>query len=251
LYYRDPADDEWRPFATTDLAEEVQIGGAQPPIKEGGYEIWIDTSDDVVRTADEVDGWTFLDKRFVNADGDRMLGPLSLVGPPHEPFHAATKEYVDERVDSQGSVPIGVIVPFGGRLAPPRWHLCDGTVHGSPALEEVLGSDRTPDLRSGFILVSGNGYPHGSKGGAERVALTVSNMPRHNHGGATGPAGEGATGDADRWQIDPALLEGDPSMLRQVGSGPHAHPIPSDGGSAPFSIMPPYFALNHIIYKGA
>jgi hypothetical protein len=36
-------------------------------------------------------------RRFVNATGDRMSGPLVLHGDPVTPTHAATKQYVDNR----------------------------------------------------------------------------------------------------------------------------------------------------------
>ena len=38
----------------------------------------------------------------VHIGGDTMIGPLTLSGTPSEPFHAATKEYVDKYTASQG-----------------------------------------------------------------------------------------------------------------------------------------------------
>src|SRR6478735_7040618 len=36
------------------------------------------------------------DARFVNVAGDTMTGPLTLPGPPTDPLHAATKQYVED-----------------------------------------------------------------------------------------------------------------------------------------------------------
>jgi hypothetical protein len=44
------------------------------------------------------------DNRYINADGDAMLGDLSLAGMPGEPDHAASKEYVDQVFASQPPV---------------------------------------------------------------------------------------------------------------------------------------------------
>jgi microcystin-dependent protein len=84
-----------------------------------------------------------------------------------------------------GGTPIGGIIAYGGTTAPSGWHLCDGSVHGSAALQSVLGTTTTPDLRDRFIVGAGSSYARGATGGAATVALTVANMPSHSHGGAT------------------------------------------------------------------
>ena len=77
-----------------------------------------------------------------------------------------------------GITPIGGIIMWSGSAneVPDGWALCNGeTVNGKP----------TPDLRGRFIV----GYdPNdssynaiGKKGGADRVTLTASQMPRHRH----------------------------------------------------------------------
>ena len=81
------------------------------------------------------------------------------------------------------AVPVGAIVAYGGNTAPAGWHLCDGTAHGSAALQSVLGSANTPDLRDKFIAGVGSAYTVGTTGGAASVTLTAaqSGVPAHNH----------------------------------------------------------------------
>ena len=89
----------------------------------------------------------------------------------------ATKKYVDD------AMPIGAIIAFGGNAAPPGWHLCNGSVHGSTALQSVIGSLETPDLTSRFIIGASPTYPVGAMGGAASVKLTAaeSGVPAHDH----------------------------------------------------------------------
>lgn len=50
------------------------------------------------------------------------------------------------------STPIGTIVMYGGTVAPAGWHLCNGTAHGSTALQAVIGSANTPTFGIGSSL---------------------------------------------------------------------------------------------------
>lgn len=80
--------------------------------------------------------------------------------------------------------PIGSIIAFGGEVAPAGWHLCDGTAHGSAALQTVIGSANTPDLRGKFIAGAGAGsYALKATGGADQVILTgaQSGVAAHSH----------------------------------------------------------------------
>lgn len=54
--------------------------------------------------------------------------------------------------DMNASMPVGAIVAFGGSVAPAGWHLCDGTAHGSAALQAAIGSANTPDLPPFYAL---------------------------------------------------------------------------------------------------
>lgn len=237
LYYRDPEDDSWKPFATTDVivANEVEIAYDEPPIERPhGFEIWIDpNSNDGTG-----DGWEVFDKRYVKVPGDTMTGPLTLPPQPvpFEPLHATPKWYVDDAIDAAISAlepfPVGMITMYGGNTAPPGWHLCNGTPHGSAALQAVLGSPNAPDLRDRFIVGAGNSYAKGATGGAATVALSAaeSGLRDHGHTASSGTVssdhshGVGAIG-VGTTAADTAHAHWNPSTPRGFGGGGHEHGI--------------------------
>ena len=85
------------------------------------------------------------------------------------------------------STPIGSVIMYGGTSAPAGWHLCDGSAHGSTALQAVIGSANTPDLRGRFVVGTGPGYAQSATGGAATVTLTgaESGTSVHGHGTVT------------------------------------------------------------------
>lgn len=84
-----------------------------------------------------------------------------------------------------GGMPIGAIMPYAGATAPAGWHLCDGSTHGSAALQAVIGTTTTPNLRDKFIKASGPTHALGATGGAATVTLTAAQtgLVGHNHTG--------------------------------------------------------------------
>ena len=93
---------------------------------------------------------------------------------------------------------VGEIRMFAGNFAPRGWAFCDGqllAVSQNDALFSLLGTvyggdGRTtfglPDVRGRIPLHQGTGpglSPRrlGAKGGAEKVTLTVNQIPSHNH----------------------------------------------------------------------
>jgi microcystin-dependent protein len=101
---------------------------------------------------------------------------------------------------------VGEIRMFAGNFAPLGWAFCDGqliAVSQNDALFSLLGTTyggdgRTtfglPDLRGRLPIHRGHGpglseRRIGSKSGAEKVTLTVNQMPSHGHN----PKGSGAT----------------------------------------------------------
>lgn len=93
---------------------------------------------------------------------------------------------------------IGEIRMFAGNFAPRGWAFCDGqllAVSQNDALFSLLGTiyggdGRTtfglPDLRGRIPIHAGQGpglseRRLGSKGGAEKVTLTVNQLPSHSH----------------------------------------------------------------------
>lgn len=72
------------------------------------------------------------------------------------------------------SFPTGIIVLWSGasNAIPNGWALCNG-------------SNGTPDLRNRFVVGAGSNYNVGATGGQDSVALSVSQMPSHNHSATT------------------------------------------------------------------
>jgi len=138
-------------------------------------------------------------------------------------------------------VKTGMILLWSGSVAtiPTGWVLCNG-------------SAGTPDLRDRFVVGAGNTYAVGATGGAtqhghgitvEGTALTIAQLPPHNHptlnaGGAflTNGSGSGNTGLGSNIGSTPAT--------GTTGSGQtHTH-----GASAALSdSRPPYLALCYIM----
>ena len=67
-------------------------------------------------------------------------------------------------------VPTGGIIMWSGSALniPTGWALCDGT-------------DNTPNLQDRFVVGAGQTYAVGDTGGANTVALSIANLPAHNH----------------------------------------------------------------------
>jgi hypothetical protein len=128
-------------------------------------------------------------------------------------------------------IPRGVIVMWSGAInaVPDGWQICDGN-NGAPNL-----SDR-------FIVAAGGSYAVGDSGGFNEVALTVSQLPPHNHNagdynrllkintsGSNTPSGFDDEGNNQEMDIRNG------SAIRSVGSG------------AAHENRPPYFALAFIM----
>lgn len=147
--------------------------------------------------------------------------------------------------------PAGVIAAFAGSSAPSGWLMCDGREYDRqtyPELARVFGNAfrfRVPDLRGRTVLGVNAAHKLGELGGAERHALTVDEMPRHSHqiGGASSYWPSGAA-------IYQTNVSGGSAWtgIAAAGSGSLDRAIAQpEGQSAPFSVLPPYMALNYII----
>jgi microcystin-dependent protein len=179
------------------------------------------------------------------------------------------KQYLDQRVVEFGAVFSGFIGLFSGPIAniPSGWALCNG-------------ANGTPDLRNRFIVGAGDAYVPGSTGGANTVTLDVSQMPSHNHGGATGgqnadhthsgytdsqgnhahdlnsgyaltgPEGGGAWNPGGRSDVSTGTNVAGAhthNVATYGASSDHAHAIGSQGGGAGHENRPPYYALAYIM----
>ena len=147
--------------------------------------------------------------------------------------------------------PAGVIAAFAGSSAPTGWLLCDGKEYDRrtyPELARVFGNGfkfRVPDLRGRFVLGASSSHPAGEQGGEEKHTMTTAEMPRHQHqiGGESGYW----SGGAGIYQTD--FSGGNRWMgIANFGAGYLDRAVAQvTGGSQPFSIMPPYVAMNFII----
>jgi microcystin-dependent protein len=147
-----------------------------------------------------------------------------------------------------GPVPAGGIIMWSGLITsiPAGWVLCDGT-------------NGTPDLRDRFIVGAGGSYARNSTGGSNSVALTVNEMPSHNHGivdpghnhdsGSYNrllritPVGVNVTsGIPDYTPGEPDIINSSPIMSSTTGIS-----ISNTGSSAAHENRPPYWALAYIM----
>lgn len=138
-------------------------------------------------------------------------------------------------VKAHGAIPLGGIIMWSGAVnaIPAGWALCNG-------------ANQTPNLQDRFIVGAGSGYPVGALGGAPSVTLNITQMPNHNHGGATG----GSSTDAYRPQKWPAYGKGGwtgGSWGNDISGAVHSHTITAQGGNQPHENRPPYYALAFIM----
>lgn len=164
-------------------------------------------------------------------------------------------------------MPKGTIVAYNGnRNIPYGWRICNGQ-YG------------TPDLRGRFILGESSSKRFNSRGGEERVRLTINQMPRHNHNmdnrgnhihtGNTSGNGNHRHGIATRqddWNVSggsgPSYgadngyyrvrhnseYGGNHShSFRTSNAGAHVHRIHYSGNSHSHNNMPPYYVLVYIM----
>lgn len=151
-----------------------------------------------------------------------------------------------------------------------------GTIYGSRTNGSgSAGSShfRLPDLRGRVPVGAGNGVggqntdtplsgtgnPSGGSnltartvgqwGGQEQNAISIANMPVHNHGGSTGlqyvtKLYGGSLGIADNNDRPASMFGGN---LRDTGADQHAHSISSQGGGGAHNNLQPFVVVNYII----
>ncbi|MEQ9406774.1 MAG: tail fiber protein [Fuerstiella sp.] len=157
------------------------------------------------------------------------------------------------------------VIMFAGNFAPRSWAYCNGQllpISQYSAVYSLLGTTyggdgRTtfalPDLRGRVPVHSGGNSAGpgltprqlGSRGGQERVTLTIQEMPSHSHDLQNNTIDE-----------DSNLSEGGGNVLGESPNTFHAGPgtgvlgptsTQNRGGSQSHENMPPFLALNFII----
>jgi len=157
---------------------------------------------------------------------------------------------------------VGEIRMFAGNFAPRGWAFCDGqllAVSQNDALFSLLGTiyggdGRTtfglPDMRGRLPIHAGHGpglseRRLGSKAGAEKVTLTVNQLPSHTHAVRATTAGSTDNNPQDKMTGEsPSIdlyFEGDQTENMASSS------ITSVGGSRSHTNLMPFLCINFII----
>lgn len=174
----------------------------------------------------------------------------------------------------------GVIQMFAGASSPPEgWLFCRGQAVSRTAYAElfaVIGTTfgtgdgsttfNLPDFRDVFPVGAGNRYAPNSKGGADSVTLSTSQIPAHTHG-KSGAITNGITGGSHSHSMNKLWSDGTGSSsaykmttdrtltTRSTAAQTHTHNLPahehtSVGGGQSHENRPPYIGINFIICTG-
>lgn len=157
---------------------------------------------------------------------------------------------------------VGEIRMFAGNFAPRGWAFCDGqllAVSQNDALFSLLGTiyggdGRTtfglPDLRGRIPIHAGTGpglSPRrlGSKGGEEKVTLTVNQLPSHGHG----PVKASESAATERTPAGNVTAESVTRLYRTPAtvSPMNASAYSNVGGSRSHTSLMPFLCIHFII----
>jgi microcystin-dependent protein len=135
---------------------------------------------------------------------------------------------------------IGEIRMFAGNFAPLGWQLCDGqlmAINANQALFAILGTTYGGDG------ISTSSHVIGELGGAEQVALTVNQLPSHQHALIATEAEASAANPSGQLPArSPKYVSGG---MPNAALG--AQTIQPTGGNQPHENMPPFQVVNFII----
>lgn len=154
----------------------------------------------------------------------------------------------DGTAGKSGPIPKGGIIMWSGTEIPEGWALCNG---------QTVDGVTTPDLRNRFIVGSGGDYNIGNEGGKVSVALSVSEIPAHNHNVSVNHGGAhshsiyvhkdiGGSAAADVLGASHTMPD---FNVHTNPSGGHTHTVSQStvGSSMAHENRPPYYALAFIM----
>jgi len=150
-------------------------------------------------------------------------------------------------------LPHGTIAMWYGTNVPMGWKLCKGE---DKYIDNAGREIPIPDLRGRFLVGSSNppsiSYDGTTKGGASGVTLNEEKIPRHKHKYTlpTTTATTTATtkaGTANEDEFTNRYMEGFDNLETDAWGGREDWP---GGKAAEVNILPPYQAINFIIYVG-
>ncbi|MGE0886654.1 MAG: phage tail protein [Blastocatellales bacterium] len=151
---------------------------------------------------------------------------------------------------------VGEIRMFAGNFAPRGWAFCDGqllAVSQNDALFSLLGTTfggdgRTtfglPDLRGRIPVHPDSTHRWGQKAGAEKVTLTVNQLPAHTHP-LTGSSGSATAQTPSGWVYARGASDLYTSQNTPVKMSSQA--IGSVGGSQSHDNLQPFLCIHYII----
>ncbi len=160
---------------------------------------------------------------------------------------------------------IGEIRVFPYNFAPRGWALCNGQllpIAQNTALFAIIGTTYGGDGRTtvGLPNLQGRAALHpgqgpglsnrrlGEKGGSEKVALTVAQMPSHNHLAKAGDIADSESANNSTWaEKDRTELYKTVITDTTINTTMDQSAIADTGGSQLHNNMPPYLTMGYYI----
>ena len=168
--------------------------------------------------------------------------------------------------EGYGIIPLGGIISWSGleSAIPDNWEVCDG--NGGVPINGVT----IPDLRGRFIVgtgqvdgATGTNYALEATGGKETHALSIAELPAHNHGGNTGYDGSHShtykgsqtvstytcsiCDDGNDYIKSKDKISSDPADYGGDTEPNHTHTFNSAGSGDAHENRPPYYVLSFIV----
>lgn len=211
-----------------------------------------------------------------NAILTQHIGADQVTEPDLAPNSVTDRQIADRSISPTKIKQSGIMEYYAGATAPVGSLICDGRVIARatyPALFTAIGTTyntggedaldfRIPNARDRFLIGAGGLYALGSKAGAATVQLTEAQIPAHTHavqaigdhihpvaGGYQNLVGELPTSSLfinAGANVEHANV--DVTWSGNTAAGGHAHGLNATGGNGAHENLPPYCAVNVIIW---